>query len=388
MFSHMRAIIRLPTAGMGEAMPLEIIRADIVNMRVDAIVNAANSRLREGTGVCASIFSGAGASLQEECERIGGCSPGQAVITSGHGLPANHIIHTTGPVWCGGSCGEEQVLASCYRESLNLALLNKVKTIAFPLIAAGARGFPKELALRIAVDTIGSFLLEHDMDVKLVVFDQESVAQTEKLFSPIKQYIDDHYVQDHSHREMRRQGSRYDRKAPIQAQFQYSKNMPDEVRFNKISADRSYGPTRHQAETDARPSMLPPVKKTVVAQRTLDGLKEELDETFSQSVFRLIDARGLKDSDVYRRANIDRKLFSKIRGNINYHPRKQTALALAIALRLSLDETKDLIGRAGFALSRSSLGDLIVTYFIEREDFNIFMVNAALFEYGESLLTA
>ena len=335
-------------------MPLEIVRNDITRMSVDAIVNAANSALQMGGGVCGAIFSAAGENkLQEECDRIGKCEVGKAVLTGGYSLPAKYIIHTVGPIWRGGKSGEAQLLSDCYSNSLALAESRKCKSIAFPLISSGIYGYPKDQAIQIAVSAIGNYLVQHDMLVYLVVYDMKSFALSEKLFSAIENYIDDHYVDEHTVLRSR------DNEPYAYFQLNKYRKMPD------------------MEDVCAAPSPM---------SRSLDEVVSQLDETFSQMLLRLIEEKGTTDVETYKRANIDRKLFSKIRSTKGYAPSKVTAVALAIALTLNLDETRDLLGKAGFALSRCSKFDLIIQYFIEKGNYNIFEINQALFAYEQALL--
>lgn len=339
-------------------MPLEIVRNDITRMSVDAIVNAANSSLKRGGGVCGAIFAAAGPEdLQAECDRIGGCSAGKAVITAGYNLPAKYIIHTVGPVWHGGSFGEEDTLYSCYISSLELAQKSKCTSIAFPLISSGIFGYPKDLALQTAISAIGTYLLKHEMKVYLVVYDHSSFVLSEKLFSAINNYIDDNYVEEHKY-------SRRDEPLEsIQKYVAYNMPFPDE-----LSA---------------------PVPSAVSrGHRSLEDVLRELDETFPEMLLRLIDQKGKTDVETYKRANIDRKLFSKIRSGKDYTPSKVTAIAFAIALELSLDETKDLLGKAGYTLSHSNKFDVIIEFFIERGNYNIFEINESLFAFKQPLLGA
>jgi len=327
-------------------------------MSVDAIVNAANASLQMGGGVCGSIFKAAGASqLQEECDRLGGCLPGQAVITGGYQLPAKYIIHTVGPVWHGGASGEAELLRSCYTNSLALALEHDVQSIAFPLISSGIYGYPKDQALDIAVSSIGEFLQTHEMTVILVVFDQKAFQISEKLDSAIRSFIDDHYASETLYSMRPRNQSFEMAEFPIQIE-----NQPQKYIINKKE-----------------------VRKT---EKSLENVLAHLEETFSQMLLRLIDEKGMTDVDTYKRANIDRKLFSKIRSHKDYAPKKSTAVAFAVALGLNLDETKDLLGKAGYALSHSSRADLIVEYFITRQIYNIHEINEALFAFRQPLLGA
>jgi O-acetyl-ADP-ribose deacetylase (regulator of RNase III) len=329
-------------------MTMEIIRNDLTKMDVDAIVNASNTELRMGGGVSGAIFAASGAeALKAECEGIGGCGVGEAVITSGFGLPAKFIIHTAGPIWRGGGFQEEELLRSCYRNALNLALKNGCRSVAFPLIASGIYGYPKDKALQSAISAIGGFLMEHELEVYLVVYDRNSFALSEKLFSSVEKYIDDNYVDEHLGRNIR--GN------------EFLEGYSKQVRISEcIDSD-----------------MAPPKSK----KRKLEDVLEQVDETFSVSLLRLIDEKGMRDVDTYKNANIDRKLFSKIRNGNGYKPNKKTALSLAIALRLNLDETRDLLAKAGFVLSRSSKFDLIVEYFIQENNCSIFEINQALFKF-------
>lgn len=335
-------------------MPLEIVRNDITKMSVDAIVNAANSALQMGGGVCGAIFSAAGERrLQEECDSIGKCEVGHAVLTRGYNLPSKYIIHTVGPIWRGGSFGEEQQLKNCYTNSLTLAAKNKCSSIAFPLISSGIYGYPKDQAIQIAVSTIGNYLLEHEMLVYLVVYDMKSFALSEKLFSSIKNYIDDNYVDEH------------------------------QARRSRDNDPYTYYQLENRKHTENRDFIF---AAPVQMSRSLDDVVAQLDETFPQMLLRLIGEKGMTDVETYKRANIDRKLFSKIRSGKGYTPSKTTAVAFAVALKLNLDETRDLLGKAGFALSRSSKFDLIIQYFIEAGKYDVFEINQALFAYEQALL--
>jgi O-acetyl-ADP-ribose deacetylase (regulator of RNase III) len=336
-------------------MPFEIVRNNIVDMNVDAIVNAANTELEMGGGVCGSIFKAAGAEeLQKECRGIGGCRTGEAVITKGYDLPARYIIHTPGPVWRGGEAGEERLLHNCYISSLNLALEHGCESVAFPLISSGIYGFPKDKAIHTAVTAIGEFLLAHEMTVYLVVFDHSAFVLSEKLFSAIKEYIDDRYAEDLIRRDPRRTAIHIESRNSG-AFLAYNQSMPASP---KASA------------------------------RKLTDVVSQLDETFSEMLLRLIDNKGMTDAEAYKRANIDRRLFSKIRGDKHYSPSKTTAIAFAIALRLSRDETMDLLAKAGYTLSRSSKADAIIEYFIREGVYNIYEINEALFAFDQKLLGA
>lgn len=334
-------------------MPLIIVRNDITKMPVDAIVNAAKESLLGGGGVDGCIHRAAGPELLQECRRLGGCKTGDAKLTKAYRLPSRYIIHTVGPVWNGGKCGEREQLASCYRTSLALAQAHECETVAFPLISSGIFGYPKDQALRVAADTIGQFLLGSDMTVYLVIFDRKAYQISGKLFADIAEYIDDHYVDAHT--DTRRERLR--RSFDLQSQ--------------PLSVYEDAAPQYASAS---------------VASGNLDDLLAHLDAGFSETLLKLIDRSGKKDSEIYKKANVDRKLFSKIRNNPDYKPSKPTAVAFAIALELSLPETRDLIACAGYALSPSSKFDVIIEYFIMQRDYDIFKINEALFAFDQSLL--
>ena len=345
-------------------MPLTIVRNDITKMDVDAIVNSTNIGLKKGGGVCGVIFETAGIQkLQDECDAIGHCERGEAVITKGYNLPARYIIHTVGPVWNGGKSGESYLLRACYTNSLALAVRHGCESIAFPLISSGIYGYPKEEALQIALDAIRDFLIEHELDVYLVVYDNESFSISKTLFSDIERYIDDNYVDEHRSNRM------------------HFRNM------------RDLGEDRHRYESVEKSVFINvPIGGLIIGEheekkeRRLESLQEELAESFSERLIRLIDEKGMKDPEVYKRANINRQLFSKIRCNHGYQPSKQTAIALAIALRLTLDETIDLLEKAGYTLSKSIKADVIIEYFIEHGKYDILEINSALFDFTQTTL--
>ena len=348
-------------------MPLQIVRNDITKMKVDAIVNAANSSLLGGGGVDSCIHRAAGPELLAECKTLGGCDTGSAKITGAYKLPCKYIIHAVGPRWQGGNHGERDQLISCYRNSLELAKGAKCETIAFPLISSGIYGYPKDQALRVAIDTISEFLLENDMTVFIVIFDKKAYRISEKLFADIEEYIDDRYVDEHTD--------------------DYSERLR---RMNALR-ETVYEAKICEDEADESLDMLLPTAPLAVASKKAKSLKdmmEQIDESFSEMLLRKIDESGMTDAQCYKKANIDRKLFSKIRGDKLYKPSKPTVIAFAIALELSLDETKDMLMKAGFALSHSNKFDIIIEFFIENENYNVFEINEALFAFDQSLLGA
>ena len=331
-------------------MPLQIIRNDITKIECDAIVNAANSTLLGGGGVDGAIHRAAGKGLLLECMRLGSCKTGQAKITKGYNLPCKYVIHTVGPKWKGGNSGERDLLESCYRESLKLAFDNKCEIVAFPLISSGVYGYPKEEALQVAVNEIGKFLLGHDMLVYIVVFDKDCFQVSKELIADITEYIDEYYVETH-----------YVGRSTTLLTYPLAE------------------------ESAVLPDLGMP---KAAAAFSLDDAVNALDESFSQMLLRKIDEKGLSDAEVYKKANVDRRLFSKIRSDVNYKTSKPTAIAFAIALQLNLDETKDFLMKAGFALSHSNKFDVIIEYFIKNGNYNIFEINEALFAFDQQLLGA
>ena len=338
-------------------MPFTIVRQDITKMKVDAIVNAANTDLQMGGGVCGAIFKAAGAAqLQAACDKLAPIKTGEAVITSGFDLPAKFVIHAAGPVYRYQNAEQsEKLLRSAYMESLRLAIENNCESIAFPLISSGIYGYPKDEALQVATAAIQDFLINNDIDITLVVFDKSAFTVSRELLGAVESYIDEHYVD--THQIKRRKLLDVERQAISEADERA--NI-----FNEPLLEEMLAP--------------------IGAPAPLDDLVGNLDEPFSQMLLRLIDAKGMTDVEVYKRANLDRKLFSKIRSNKGYMPSKRTAIALAVALELSLDETDDLLERAGYALSHAVKFDVIVEYFITNGKYDVFEINELL-DYDQPL---
>ena len=357
-------------------MPFQIVRNDITRVKADVIVNTANPNPVIGSGTDSAIYLAAGEEqLLAERIRIGKISPGQAAVTPAFGLPAKYIIHTVGPVWIDGEHGERDVLRSCYEKSLAKADELKAESIAFPLIATGVYGFPKDEALQIALAEIGKFLLAHDMKVILVVFDRKAFELSGKLVSDINEFIDDHEV-----------GTL---KA---AEYGYGDHIRDRRRreLTNIRADEEIRPRRTDAadeEVSFFGATLSPISKPLMEPgESLEDVLQNTGNTFQQKLFELIDASGMDDVTVYKKANIDRKVFSRIRCKKDYRPKKKTAVAFAIALHLDMPTMLDLLARAEIAFSPSSKFDLIITYFVTHGIYDIFEINAALFQYGQPIL--
>ncbi len=372
-------------------MPFEIVRNDITRMRVDAIVNAANRTLLGGGGVDGAIHAAAGPELLEECRQLHGCETGQAKITNGYRLPARYVIHTVGPIWQGGSCHERELLLSCYRNSLALAAEKECESIAFPLISAGAYGYPKEEAMEVAVEAISAFLLRHEMMVYLVVFGRQALFTGRKLFRDVREYIDENYVESHAGRDAERRRSNLWRRDEIKAtvleeelladaMMEASPNLPAEPMAAPMGrpVPKTYGARPREEEETEAPRKLPRID--------WKNLIRDTDESFSQMLLRLIDEKGLTDVQCYKKANVDRRLFSKIRSDPDYHPSKPTVFAFAVALRLTLPETKEFLKKAGFALTHSSKLDVVLEYCIKQQCYDVLEINEVLYELDLPLL--
>ena len=360
-------------------MPFEIIRDDITKLKVNAIVNSSNNSLQNDGGICGAIFMAAGADkLQKACKKIGTCQTGQAVITKGYSLPAKYIIHTAAPAWSGGN-GEQDLLYSCYKNSLELAKKKKCKSVAFSLISYNAHDYPKDQVLRVATTAIGDFLLGNDMAVSLVVPDKDVFLLSEKLYFSIKAVVDD-YSFDALSNMSRQLNESLTADAALRPLYEKYRSPKHEAEI-----ERSYAKL---SQSEMRPASFEPCCQSSVPTRSLKDVVGQLDETFSERLLRLIDEKGRTDIEVYKRANIDRRVFSRIRSHKDYKPSKNTALAFAVALELSLDDTSDLLRTAGFALSKSNVQDKIVEYFIKEGIYNIFEINEALFAFDQTLLGA
>lgn len=325
-------------------MPFEIVRNDITAMKADAIVNTANHFPLIGAGVDSAIHKKAGGKLLEARKKIGEIPFGDAAITPAFELQAKFVIHTVSPIWRGGGHGEVALLESCYLKSLSLALENGCESIAFPLLSAGNLGFPRDVALKCAVNVISDFLMRHEMRVFLVVFDSSSFKLSGKLFNSVKSFVDESYVD--------------------------------------AKKSEEYG----GHETEIRDIILRWDGMGSPAKPRLEDMVGNVGETFSEALVRIIDEKGFRDPDVYKRANIDRRFFSKIRSNRNYRPGKSVCVAFAIALELSLDETREFIGKAGYTLTHSDKSDIIIEFFIRNRNYDICEINETLFEFGQPIL--
>ncbi len=398
-------------------MPFQIIRNDITKVEADAIVNTANPRPVIGDGTDRAIYEAAGKELLlAERKKIGALNIGEAAVTPGFALPSRYIIHVTGPVWDTGSEDEIRGLKETYLAALRKASELGCESVAFPLISSGSYGFPKVTALKTAVDVFSEWLLKHEVLITLVVFGSEAYSLSNRLFRGINSYIDEHYVGEQKRREYTHQRISRQTEAKLNHLFRirgvlptyYEERYPEtaeafyELKELEVGQEGCFGASAAPApeamavsngikgkDDREKKRISPPVGMAASAAMPAGNLEELLaarEETFQQRLLRLIDEKHMRDPEVYKRANISRKHFSKIRCNPDYKPNKKTALALAIALELDLDETKDLLERAELALSPSSQFDLIISWFILKHNYNIFDINIALFDHAQPLL--
>lgn len=344
-------------------MPFKIVRNDITKMEVDVIVNTANSAPIYSTGTDTAVYMAAGAEeLLAERKKIGYMDEGEVAITGGFKLPAKYIIHAVSPRYIDGESGEETKLRSCYKKSLELAKKYGCKSIAFPLIATGSFGYPKEEGMRIAVDEMNAFLLKNEMLVYLVVFDTAATKLGLNIYPDLKEYIDHNYVCEQREVEY---GDRYF------GAFEESIALP------KACSEKKAAPQPSMVRETIDYSCFFEDNETDIQKRL-----NHASDTFQEYLFYLIESKGLKNSEVYKRAIITKQHFSKIKQNSEYHPDKATAIRLCVGAKLNLDETKDLLARAGYALSPADKRDIIFSYFIEHGVYDMIEIDIVLEEFG------
>lgn len=362
-------------------MPFKIVRNDIAKMNTEAIVNTANDHATVGTGCDSAVYKAAGydALLRYRTEKIGFVPEGDAFITPGFNLPAKYIIHAVSPLYRGGDQGEEAKLRSCYRRSLQIAKENGIKSIAFPLISTGSFGYPKEEGIRIAIDEINAFLLKNEMQIFLVVFDTKATMLGEKLYPDLEAYIDHNYVAGKREEEY---GNRYFRDARFQ-------NAEYDARFSDVEEQKPWAAMRvlrrfeiKEPDSVCESGETPFYDFEEQHESRLEERMKHLSDTFSQYLMYLIRDKNMENAEVWKRAIVDKKIFSKIKNNPDYHPQKLTALCLCVGAKLNLDESKDLLARAGYALSPCDKTDIIFSYFIENEIYDMIELDIQLEEHG------
>lgn len=354
-------------------MPLTILRNDITKIKADAIVNTSNPKPIIGSGCDAGIHKAAGPALLEARRKIGAIGVGQVKATPAFGLNARYVFHAVSPVWQDGNHGERYLLRRCYEEALRLAVEMGCESVAFPLLSAGNYGFPPDLALEIAVDTFRDFLEEHEMQILLTVFRENIFALSEQRFRRVESYVDEHYVESKLKEE-------YLRPRNVCA----AKTAPPEA--VPMEASLSVPQPKKKPKLEPFDEILSMFRADPKKADSLEDMLQQTDAGFSETLLELIDKTGKRDSEIYKKANVDRKLFSKIRSNPSYKPSKTTALAFAVALELDLAGTQDLIGRAGFTLTHSSKMDIIVEFFILNKCYDIHEININLLRFDQPRL--
>ena len=347
-------------------MPFRIIRDDITKVKADAIVNPANPEPVIGGGVESAIYEAAGRErLLEARKELGRLNPGKVGVTEAFNLDAKYIVHVSGLYWKGGNSFEARCLKECYEKALKAALDKGCKSIAFPLLATGTYGFPKDIGLDVAVSTFTEFLEEYEMDITLVVFGNDAVNVSGKLVDEVRSFVDDKYV-----------------KEALETEYKEDRNieryaLPNE-RFHLLLKEETYDVPDGACTKDTFSAKQPGSLET--------ALKNIYKESFEKHLQQLINKKGLKNSEVYAAANISKQYFSKLlKGQVK--PSKDKMLALAVGLRLNTDEVVDFLRIAGYALSPISQTDTVVEYFIRKQEYNVLKINIVLFDYGLEPLT-
>lgn len=366
-------------------MPIKLIREDITKLAFDAIVAPTDTRFSHGGGTDAAIHHAAGEELYRACLACGELCVGGAVVTSAFNLPSKYVIHTAGPVWRGGVCGEEELLRSCYSEVLRLAKERGCESLAIPLISSGHYGFPKDKVLRIATEEIRKFISDDDMFVYIVVYDKTAYSISRSLFTDVSDFIGsallvcEEKMPSHSYSD-----------EPGRAMMSESASPPKPTSdgWAEYDSESFLLPTEASLKTGGLPPKPTSRARSVpFAHEELKDILKRIDRGFAETLFYYIDRKGLTDVECYKRANVDKKTFSKIKCNKNYKPSKITAVSFAIALRLNIRQTNHLLNTVGMSLSRSSKFDLIIEYFIRTGNYkDIFDVNEVLYQFDVSTL--
>lgn len=364
-------------------MPLVIVKKDITKMKVDAIVNTTNESMTGISGVDYAIHTAAGEKLDKACEKLVPLGLGEAKITKGYNLPSKYVIHTSGPIWKGGLKGESVILRSCYLESLKLAVKYGCDTVAVPLISSGSYGYPKDKVLAFAVSTIKEFLEDNELTVYICVYDKTSYTFSKELYQDICDFIceeDSVMMEDLLSLESRRVDLDYfdDGAFCCQSPRNFDRDVHKFAKRKTLQEEKSTPKTLQEERILSG--------RNSAYGLSLEDYVRERDKGFAERLFDLIDEKGMTDVECYKKANVDRRTFSKIKSNPSYRPSKQTAVAFAISLELDLDETQELLSTLGFVLSRTSVFDKIIRYFIHNKNYDIFEINQALFEFDQQLL--
>lgn len=377
-------------------MPFKIVRNDITKMNTEAVVNTANERVVVDTGCDSAIYAAAGYDelLAYRREHIGDVPEGEVFITPGFNLNSEYIIHAVSPLYIDGESGEEDRLRSCYRKALSLADEKGIRSIAFPLISTGGFGYPKEEGMRIALDEIKAFLEDHRMIIYLVVFDEKSASLGRRAYPGLEEYIDRNYVEQASDAEYSSSYSKASKNRlslGLMLKMGMSRSEKASARPREEAQGESARPRREEAARPRREEAFASDDMDLCEaaasfeekhESRLEERMRHLSDTFSEYLLYLIHDKNMENAEVYKRAIVDKKTFSKIKNNVDYHPQKLTALCLCVGARLNLDESKDLLARAGYALSPCDKTDIIFSYFIENEIYDMIELDIQLEEHG------
>lgn len=380
-------------------MAIKVVRNDITKMDTEAVVNTASSAVGYGPGIDSAIYKAAGEKqLLAERQKIGEVEEGEVFITPGFDLSAKYIIHVVSPVYTDGLSGEENKLRGCYRKALELARNKNIKSISFPLISTGSFGYPKADGLRIAIDECNAFLLENDMDIRIVVFDSKATMMAEKLFPKLESFIDHNYVCEKRLGRMSRLasaiGARKNSETPKEEKHKFGLGgsiFPDKSKAK--SADAMMAPMVNCSYSISSPSMnADALKGSRDEEAEFDDFEDDIRERvshmadpFGRYVMYLMKRKGKTSVEVENDAWLSYKTFSKLSTHQDtYMPKKRTACQLCVGLGLNYDESRDLLLRAGLSLSPSILEDVIWQFFFEMDpqEYDIFDVSDALESYG------
>jgi len=355
-------------------VPYEIVRNDITRMEVDAIVNTANPRPVVGSGTDHAIHKAAGPELLEARKKIGDIAVGQSVETPAFNLHAKYVLHTVSPAWKDGTYHEEELLRKAYEAALALALKLRCKSVAFPLMSAGSYGFPRDKALLIATQVISEFTLHHRMQIYLVIFNAKAFSLAGDMFSGLRSFVDDHYVEEQTKAEYGPNRRRRELEEMYWHQSEYGSPQADGAgKAGYVLPETVFGGKKERNQ-----AFHPGMSLEEVMGQGVTSFREYLEELLKET--------GEKDSEVYKRASMSRQLFNKILNKKGYVPSKNTILQLAVGLKLDVKKTRTLLEKAGYALSRSSRTDMVVRYYIENRTYNITLINISLDQYGLPLL--
>ncbi|MBO4830990.1 MAG: macro domain-containing protein [Oscillospiraceae bacterium] len=357
-------------------MPFQIIRNDITKVTADAIVNTANPMPIVGGGTDFAIHEAAGPELLEARRKIGEIHIGQSVATPAFRLPAKYVLHTVSPVWIDGKQDEETRLRQAYDAALSLAHELGCKSVAFPLMAAGTYAFPLDIALSVATQAFTEFLFEHKMQIDLVLFNADAFDIAGSIFSDLKSFVDDNYVSDRTEEEYLID--------EIPAGVYSEEQRREEVSRRRRRRERSDSVMNRPVCSSA--AMQEAFKAAAAPPSSLEEMLRHQEQSFNEYFRDLLNERGGNYSEVYKRAEISRQLFSKILNKKNYTPTKDTVIQLAIGLQLDMAKTQKLLEKAGYALTRSSKADLVVQYYIEHKNYSVTFINEALDDCGLPLL--